>query len=120
MNEVVDQQRNVLWPAPQWRHVDGKHVEPIVQIAPEGAGGDRAQQVAVGRRDHAHVGLQRLMSTDTLELPFLEHAQQRNLCLGGKLADLIEKDRAALGQLEAADAPLMRAGKCTLLMTEEL
>jgi len=37
-----------------------------------------------------------------LDLPLLEHAQQRDLRLGRKVADLVEKDRSGMRQLEAA------------------
>ena len=37
-----------------------------------------------------------------------------------ELADLVEKDRAAVRELEPAFAPLQRAGERAFLMTEEL
>ena len=56
----------------------------------------------------------------TLEFAFLQHAQQHDLRLGGELADLVEEDGAAIGQLEAALPSLQRAGERALLVAEEL
>ena len=50
----------------------------------------------------------------------LQHAQQHDLGLGGQLADLVEEDRAAVGQLEATLAPLQGPGERALLVTEQL
>ena len=51
---------------------------------------------------------------------FLEHAQQLRLELQRQLADLVEKDRAAVGHLESARLRRVRAGKRPALVPEEL
>ena len=43
------------------------------------------------------------LAADALELPLLEHPQQRELHLRRQLADLVEEDRPAVGQLEPAE-----------------
>ena len=35
LSEVAHEQRNVVRPIPQGRHNKGKHVEPVIEIAPE-------------------------------------------------------------------------------------
>src|SRR6185437_11969643 len=50
----------------------------------------------------------------------LQHAQQLHLHGGAHVADLIEKQRAAFGDLEAAFAGRDGAGEGALLVTEEL
>src|SRR5581483_9875325 len=57
---------------------------------------------------------------DPLELPILEHAEQLRLRLEGQLADLVEEERAAVGQLEAADAPRVGPREGALLVPEQL
>ena len=54
------------------------------------------------------------------ERPALQHPQQ--LHLGGQrdLADLVQEDGAAVGQLEPAQPPLGRAGEGALLVAEQL
>jgi len=50
----------------------------------------------------------------------LEDAQQLGLQLERQLADLVEKDRAAIGRLECALPGRVRAGERTALVTEQL
>ncbi len=86
---------------------DRKHVEPVSTDRRGSAPlPPRALQVAVGRGDHAHVDAQAARTADALELALLQHAQQLRLRLGRQLADLVEEQRAAVGQLEAATALL--------------
>ena len=54
------------------------------------------------RRDDAHVDLHRLAGADALERHLLKHAQQLGLHVETDVADLVEKQRAAVGRLEAA------------------
>ena len=59
-------------------------------------------------------------AAEPLDLPLLEHAQQLDLDVRRQLADLVEKDRRAIGQLEAADLPRERAGEGAFLAAEQL
>src|SRR5262249_48954931 len=68
----------------------------------------------------AHVDLDGLRAADALELVLLEHAQELHLHLGRELADLVEEDRPAVRELEAARPALGRTGECSALVTEEL
>jgi hypothetical protein len=65
---VLRQRRHVLAPLAQWRQRDRHHVEPVVQVLAEVAPGDQRRQALVGRRDDAHVGLQRRFAADALDL----------------------------------------------------
>jgi hypothetical protein len=47
-----------------------------------------------------------LVAADALEAALLQHAQQAHLHGGADVADLVEEERAAVGQLEAALALL--------------
>src|SRR5262249_36948718 len=58
--------------------------------------------------------------SDALELLLLQHAQQRDLRLGGQLAHLVEEERPARRDLEAALTPLQRAGEGAALVAEQL
>jgi hypothetical protein len=59
-------------------------------------------------------------AADALELLLLQHAQQLHLRVERQLAHLVEEERAAVRQLEAADALLQRAGERALLVAEQL
>ena len=59
-------------------------------------------------------------AAEPLDLPFLEHPQQLGLQLQRQLADLVEEDGPAVGQLEAAGLRGERAGERAALAAEEL
>ena len=59
-------------------------------------------------------------AADALELALLEDAEELGLGLQGQLADLVEEEGAAVGQLEAADPPGDGAGEGALLVAEQL
>ena len=120
LEEVIDEQQEVGFPLPQRRHEDREDVEAVVQVLAEGAGGDRALHVLVGGGDEAHVDLDGLGAAQALELPLLQHPQQ--LHLGGQVdvADLVEEQRAALGELEPPLLALLGAGEGALLVAEQL
>src|SRR5262249_54016635 len=77
-------------------------------------------EVAVGGGDDAHVDGDGLGSADALEGPLLEDAEELGLALGGELADLVEEQGPAVGELEPPDLALGGAGERALLVTEEL
>ena len=65
------------------------------------------------------VGGQRLVGADALKGAFAQKAQQLHLDGRVNLADFIQKQRPALRLLEAADAPLVRAGERALFVAEQ-
>ena len=65
-------------------------------------------------------GADRRAAADRRVLALLQHAQQPRLRLHRHVADLVEKQRAAFGLLEAADMAVLRAGEGALLVAEQL
>ena len=100
--------------------MDGEDAEPIEQIETKAAGGDGGLHVRVRRRQHAHIGADRLVATETLERLLLQDAQQ--LALGQRAcgADLVEEQRAAVALLELADTTAVGPGESTLFVAEQL
>jgi len=78
---------------------------------------DELAQIAVGRGNDAHVGLDRRASANRRVFALLQHAQQTRLRLQRHVADLVEEQRAALGLFEPADAAVRGAGKGAALVT---
>jgi hypothetical protein len=76
--------------------------------------------VAVRRGDDPQAHAQRALPADTLEFAVLQHAQQAHLRRRGQLAELVEKERAAVRALEPAAPQADRAGEAALLVAEEL
>ena len=62
----------------------------------------------------------RARRADALELAGLEHAQQLGLLAERDVGDLVEEQRAAVGQLEAADAVALGVGERALHVAEQL
>src|SRR5688572_18540710 len=72
------------------------------------------------RRENAHVGATLLAAADALERTLLENAQQFHLHVEAHVPDLVQEQRAAIGELEAADARRQRAREGAFLVTEQL
>ena len=120
LHEVLHERRDVLSPLAQRRHRDREDVEPVPEVLAEAAGLHLLVQAAVGGGHEAHVGLERRGPADALELPVLDHPQELGLQLEGQLADLVEEEGAAVGDLEAALALGDGPGESALLVAEEL
>jgi hypothetical protein len=81
---------------------------------------DNLFEISIGGSDDADINLDGLAAADSLELPFLQHTQKLHLGIDGQLRDFVEKNRAAVRQLESSNAPLGRAGEGALLMSKQL
>ena len=120
LEKVRDEHRDVLAALAQRRQLDRHDREPVVQVLAEPPAGDLGLQILVRRGDDADVDLDRLAAADALELALLEHAQHLRLRVRVHVADLVEEQRAAIGELELAAALLGRAGERALLVAEQL
>ena len=112
--------RNVVGPLAQGRQVNLERVDAEHQVFAELAFGDHLLQVAVRGADHAHVDDERLVVAHAADFAAFQHPQQLGLHRLGQLADLVEKQRAAVGHLEQPDAMLVGAGERSLAMAEQL
>ena len=74
----------------------------------------------VGCGDNAHIHLDGLVVAHPLQFAAFHKSQQFGLQRQRHLADLIQKQRAPIRCLDAADASLYRARKCAPGMTEQL
>src|SRR5262249_11738223 len=118
--EVERQLGDVLPAVAEGGHGDGNDVEPEIQVLAEAALPDQLLQVLVGGGDDAHVHRHGVAGADPLEGHFLQNAQELGLHLQVDVADLVEKERTAVGQLEAADLVPVGARKSPLDVSEKL
>ena len=95
--EMIRKQRDVLPMLPKRRQRDMDDFQAIEEVAAESPRLDFLGEVPVGARDDADVDPEGLGAADRLHLLLLEHAQKLHLQMQRHLADLIEKDRAAVG-----------------------
>ena len=93
LQEAAGQLGNVFLPLPQRRHPDGDDVQPVVEVLAELSLADPVEQVAVGRRHDAHVDLDPLGATDSLDSPLLQEAQDLGLEDDVHLADFVQEER---------------------------
>ena len=109
LDERRRQQRHVVGAIAQRRRAQGDDGQTEVEVLAELARGHGRLQVAVGRRDDAHLDLQRLLAAHARELARLQHPQHLGLGRAAThVADLVEEDRPAVGHLE--EAALARGG----------
>ena len=118
--EVPEQRQDVLGALAQARQVQGAAGDPVVEVVAEGALRLLGREVPVGRADQPERALAPRVAPDALERALLDDAQQLGLERHRELADLVEEERAAVGQLERALAGGGRAGEGALLVAEEL
>ena len=90
------------------------------QVLAEQSLRDPRLEVLVGRGNDAHVGTNRRVAADAIELTFGQHPQQAGLQRDRHVADLVEEQRAAVSLLEASAAQRIRARERALLVAEQL
>ncbi len=94
VDEMMDERGNVVRPLAQRRHLYGKDIQPVIEIAAEQSIGDHLLEIAVRGRDQPHVNPLRARAPQPLEFLFLQRAQQLRLNLGGDIPRFVEKQRA--------------------------
>ena len=119
--ELVGHGDDVLLPLPQGGDVDADDVQPVEEIGPEQTALHRLLQIAVGGNDQPEVQLDLLGAGEALNGLLLNQLQELGLDMGGQLADLIQEQRAVVGQLDLADlAGGGGPGEGALLIAEQL
>ena len=118
--EVHRQQRDVLGPVAERRQVDPDHVQAVEEVGAEPAHLDLVLQPLVARGDDPDVDLDRLGPADPLERARLEHAEQLRLHRRRDVADLVEEQGAAVGELEPPFLAPIGAGERAPLVAEQL
>src|SRR5258705_12367902 len=98
LHKVFSKQQDIWLSFPQWRHKNRKHIEPVVKIFAKLALGDGLFQELVGSDDESHVDLDCFSTAESFKLSFLQHSQQFYLIRKIKIADLVQKQCAAVGQ----------------------
>ena len=102
-DEISYEVGNILGPVAQGWKVDGNGAQAIKKILSKKTLGDGRFQIAVSRGQHAHVNRDGLIAPNALNGSLLQHSEQLGLGVWVQIADLIQKNGAAMGLLEAAD-----------------
>ena len=117
--KCANEQGNIFFPFAQRRHDDAHDVQAKEKIVAEFSLTHERFEILVGGGDEPDVRAQGLIAADTLESALLaDHAQQFDLRAGADFGHFVEKNCTAICLFEPANAPLMRAGERTFLVTE--
>src|SRR6267378_5148658 len=102
------------------RQVDVKYVQPEIEVLAQTAVGDGLLRIFVGRRQHANVNGRFRFAAEPPHLAVFQYAQQLRLRRGWHFANFVQQQRAAVGQLEAADAAFRGARERATLVSENV
>src|SRR5437879_11030067 len=97
-----------------------KNIDAVVKIHSKFLFGHQRGEVLIRCSYHAHIDAMRIRAAQPFELLLLQNPQQFRLQLERNIADLIQKQRAAVRRLEAAYLLRHSTRECALFMTEEL
>ena len=118
--EKLRQGDDVAVAVAQWRNDDGKDVQAVIEVFAESPHRGHLHELAVRGRDDADVDFDLLVRADPLDGALLQNPQQFGLHRQRKFADFVEKDRAAIGLLEAPFPRLVGSGEGPLFVAEQL
>src|SRR5215813_9278520 len=91
------------------------HVQAIKQVEAKASGLDLSRQVLIGRGDDAYVDFDAVGVAEGIDDVIFEHAEQLSLRRKAHLADFVEEQRSAGGELEFAGFGVLRVREGTPL-----
>jgi hypothetical protein len=119
-DELVGQQRDILFPLPQRRELQSDHVDPVIEVLPESLLFHQFGEVPMGGGEDTYIRGFAAGGAERLEGLFLEDPQQTHLQGRAHLADLVQKQGAAVGQGETPRFVPGRSGEGPGLVPEQL
>ncbi len=118
--EMLAQRGDIGEALAQWRNVDRKDSQAVIEIQAKVARSGSCFEILVRGSDYPHVHSHGVVVPDALDLAILQKAQHLGLETDGHLANLVEKKRAAMRCFDAAGARLDSAGEGSASVAEEL
>src|SRR5581483_11351972 len=118
--EVAGEERDVARALAERRDPELEDGEAEEEVVAELAALDERAEVAVRRRDDAHVDAPHAPAPEAAHLAFLEDAEERGLDAERHLAHVVDEEDAAARALEGAGARRRGAREGALLVAEEL
>jgi len=120
LEEIIDQQRDILFPLAKRRDIDLHGTQPKKEIFAEIPALDISPQVTRARRKNAGVKRKRVTGSDGPEFPLLQHRREFTLDMQRKIANFLQQDGTSSGKGEEAPPCLSGAGKGPLFISEKL
>jgi len=103
---------------PQRRHVNVKNVEPVIKIVAQLAASYRFLRHLVGGSQNTDIHCGFHLAAQPAQFAVFQHSQQLGLSGHGHLADFIQQQGPAFGQLKAPGAALQSSCESTLFVAE--
>src|SRR5260370_1178298 len=120
LEEGLHEDRDVLAPLAERRHLDGHGVDAEEEVLAEAALLERSLRAPVRGGDQAEVHGRGLRAAQPAHDALLEDAQELGLEVHRHLDDLVEQERAAVGLFQEAGLVGGGAGEGALRVAEEL
>src|SRR5579872_6345354 len=120
LEEIIDQQRDILFPLAKRGDIDLHGTQPKKEIFAKIPALDISPQVTRGRGKNAGVKRKRVTGSDGPEFPLLQHRREFTLDMQRKIADFLQQDGTPSGKGEETPPCLSGTGKGPLFISEEL
>ena len=120
LQKVLCKKEDVIRALAQRRDGNPHDVQAMVEVFSKSSCCGLDRELAIRDRDESCVDAQHPSASHGCDLTLLDEAKQLALNFEGKLADLIEDNRAAFGFQEAPDPALLRSRISTSLVSEQL
>ena len=104
----------------QWRCVERQHVQAVIQVFPKAACFNLSLQVSVRGRNHPHMDLHRPQAAHRVNGSLLQNTQQLDLHVQRQVADLVQENCSAVGQLKATHPVCHSACESAFAVAEQL
>ena len=117
---MLGERADVLRARAERRHLDPDHRQTVEEVLPKAALLDVVVEPPVRGRDDPDADALGGLGAEGADLSGLERTEQHRLPVERQLADLVEEERSAVGELERALASVDRAGERAPLAPEEL
>src|SRR5437879_10805063 len=114
------QQWHVARATAQRRHFQRHDVEPVIKVLTKRSLPHARGQVAVRRRHHTDIDMDRIRAAESLHFTLLQNPQQFGLQFQRQLAYLVQKEGAALSLFEPSGPRLDGPGESPPNMSKEL
>src|SRR5438132_5018673 len=120
IEEGVDELGEIVEALTQRRQSELDSMQAIEQVRPESTPLDELTEGLVRRGDDPHVDVDRPVAAYALDPTFFDRAQNLRLHAEGHIADLVQEQGAATGQLEASDPRADGPGAGAALVAKQL
>ncbi len=120
LQKMIGEGDDVLRPLSQRRNLQVKLAQSMVEVTAECARLDELLQRLIGGGNHLDIDIDLAIAAQPVVRCAVQNAQQLDLQFGVELTDLIQQDRAPVGQLEQPFFAALGAAEGALLISEKL